>query len=173
MLTTILAFKFAKTTKVNKMLFLFSLFWFLGLLFGICCVDSIFNIDTPYITITTKQNIVSYFKQWFMMFLPWLLSLLLYRIPTKLPFMLFIAAKAYSYSFCVYAVLFSFSGAGWLVRYLFLFAATLSVLAFLRFWICCICETATSKTIVQTILLISLAVNIDFWIVYPYLNSLF
>lgn len=173
MVTAIYASKFAKTTQVNKQLFLFSLFWFLGLMLGVYYATLLYNSFVPYILDATRQSISSYIRQLVVMFFPWILSLFLFRLPTKLPFMLLITAKAFSFSFSTYAVLLAFSGAGWLIRYLFLFSATLSVLAFLRYWICSICGSVTRRTVVQTVIFVIFVVSLDFWIVSPYLISLF
>ena len=169
----ILASKFAKTIQVNKLLFLFSLFWFLGLMLGMYSAASMYNSHVPLIIDAVSKRITSLFQLLLVVFFPWIFSLLLYRIPTKLPFMLLVTAKAFTFSFTAYLVLLTFSAAGWLVRYLLQFSASMSVLAYLRYWICCVCNCVTHKIIVQTAVFLIVVVCIDFWIISPYLFSLF
>lgn len=169
----ILASKFAKTIQVNKLLFLFSLFWLSGLVLGMYSAASMFHNYVPLLHDVASGKITSFFQLCLVVFYPWIFSLFLYRIPAKLPFMLFIAAKAFTFSFIAYAALLTFSTAGWLVRYLLLFSSAMSVLAYLRCWICCVCNCLTNKIIVQSAVFLIAVVCMDFWIISPYLFSLF
>lgn len=167
------ASKFANKIKVNKLLLLFFLFWVLGLLLGAYAAASSHNTYTDLITEAARKGIASYLSLLFIVFSPWALSILLYRTPSKLPFMLIVLFKAFTFSFSTYAILTTFSSAGWLVRYLIMFSANVSVVAFLWFWIRRLSSSVTNKLLTLTAFVVFIAVSVDFWIISPYLISLF
>ncbi len=167
------ASKFANVIKVNKLLFLFFLFWVLGLLLGAYAAASSHSAYTYLITEAARTRIASYLAFLFVVFSPWVLSIQLYRMLSKLPFMLIVLFKAFTFSFSTYAILTTFSSAGWLVRYLILFSANVSTLAFLWFWIRYLTGSMTRRLLTVTAFVIFIAVSVDFWIISPYFSSLF
>lgn len=156
------------------MTFFLSICWILGLLIGlflaICLPD-----ESRYLVHTLVYSRVSTVGLLINLFLPIILSAIVWKLKFPALFLLFAFIKAISYGFCFYVITYIYHEAGWFLRWLFLFSDTVLSVLLLWFWfrnINAINKQGRKDVCICSILVLLISL-LDIYYVSPFLQRLF
>lgn len=143
-------------------------FWFVGLLFGLY-----FTSDTSVSSVSLMRSVtqdrLSFIGLFLMFTFPFFISAALFRLSKPLLILPIIFFKAFTYSCCLYSVMFAYGEAGWLVRWLLLFSESCIIVLFIWYCIRNISGgvAAVKADLVLCCVLSVVIICIDYYIVSP------
>ena len=110
-----------------------SIFWVLGILLGLCLSSSLTE-DSHSLVRTLLNSRVSTVGLITNLLLYVILSAIAWKLKLPAIYILLAFTKALSYGFCICSIGYAFQGAGWLLRWLYLFSDSCSSALLLWFW---------------------------------------
>ncbi len=155
----------------NFYLYILSASWIVGVICGGCLADSSLLSGISMMRVFTED--VSIVRYLLALFIPYTLTFTAIVISAKYLICCLSFLKAFTYSFCVFYILKSFEGFGWLVKLLFLFSDGISVVVLLFVWIRVLTNDINRGDIALTIPLMAAICFVDIYLVIPYMASLF
>lgn len=161
---------FARTdrkTFFNRLLVI--IFWLTGLLAGLYFTSSTTAYSTSLMR-SVCQDRLSIVGLFLVLTFPLLISAVLLRFFKPVWILPLVISKAFTYSFCLNAIMLAFGDAGWLTRWLLLFSDSCIVVLLLWFWLRNSSGTSIDckSDLVLCSILSALIIAVDYYIVSPF-----